>query len=188
VSAPEIVLELHGGKLAASHAGELGAAHAEVYRAPPYRHDDEAGFARRLAVQSRQPGFTLAQAWHGGYLVGYAAGMPLRPATSWWRNLTTSLPDEVIAETPGRTFALLDLLVRAPWRRQGIARDLCDLIITGRPEERATVVVLPAASAAQLAFRAWGWTKVARTREPEPGSLVHDVLLIQLPAGGAARH
>jgi predicted N-acetyltransferase YhbS len=108
--------------------------------------------------------------------------MPLRPSTSWWRELTTPLPDEVTAEHPGRTFALADLVVRASWRRQGIGRDLHDLILDGRPEERATLTVLPGAAAAQHAFGAWGWRRVGRTRsEPGPGAPVADVLVTELP-------
>ena len=182
--APEITFQLLGGRDAAEHAGELQALHAEVYAVAPYRRDEDAAeFAGRLRVQSRQPGFVLAEARHGGYLVGYAAGMPLRPSTSWWRDLTTPLPDEVTAEHPGRTFALLDLLVRAAWRRQGIGRALHDLILDGRREERATLVVLPAATPAQNAFQSWGWRKVARTRDPQPGSAVSDVLVRTLPGG-----
>lgn len=181
MSAPEITVQLLNGRQAAWHAGELQALHAEVYRDPPYGHDDDAAFASRFEVHCRQPGFVLAEARHGGYPVGYASGMPLRPSTSWWRNLTTPLPEEVIAEHPGRTFALTDLLVRAPWRRQGIAQSLHDLVLTGRPEERATLAVLPAATPAQRAFGSWGWRKVARTRDPSPGSPVYDVLLITLP-------
>ena len=181
---PGITFLLLGGQQAAEHAGELQELHAEVYAEPPYRRDDDAGsFTRRFAVQRRQPGFVLAEARHGGYLVGYAAGMPLRPSTSWWRDLTAPLPAEVIAEHPGRTFALADLLVRSSWRRQGIARALHDLLLADRPEERATLTVLPAAAAAQHAFRAWGWRKVARTRGPSPGSPVCDVLLATLPVG-----
>ena len=179
--APEITFQRLGGREAAGHAGDLQALHAEVYAAPPYRrNEDAAEFADRLRVQSRQPGFVLAEARHGEYLVGYAAGMPLRPSTSWWRDLTTSLPEEVTAEHPGRTFALLDLLVRAAWRRQGIGRDLHDLVLAGRTEERATAVVPPAATPAQSAFQSWGWRKVARTRDPQPGSAVSDVLVITL--------
>jgi GNAT superfamily N-acetyltransferase len=171
------------GTQAAAHADELQALHAEIYAEPPYgRHDDAALFADRFRVQRRQPGFVLAEARHGGYLVGYAAGMPLRPSTAWWRDLTTPLPQDVTAEHPGRTFALADLLVRAPWRRQGIAGALHDLILASRPEDRATLTVLPAASPAQHAFGCWGWRKVARTRDPRPGSPVYDVLLITLPA------
>jgi GNAT superfamily N-acetyltransferase len=184
VPAPEITFQLLDGRAAAEHAGELQALHAEVYAAPPYRRPDDADrFADRFRVQSRQPGFVLAEARHGEYLVGYAAGMPLRPSTSWWRGLTTPLPDEDTPEQPGRTFALLDLLVRAAWRRQGIGRDLHDLVLGGRPEERATVVVLPAATPAQSAFQSWGWRKVARTRDPQPGSAVSDLLVTTLPGG-----
>ena len=180
--APEITFELLDGGQAAGREAELRALHAEVYAAPPYRRDEDAAeFGRRFRVQRRQPGFVLAEARHGGYLVGYAAGMPLRPSTSWWRDLTTPLPDEVTAEHPGRTFALADLLVRAAWRRQGIGRDLHDLILSGRREERATVIVLPAAAPAQNAFQGWGWRKVGRTREPRPGAAVSDVLVTELP-------
>ena len=133
--APEITFELLDGSQAAGHADELQALHAEVYADPPYRRrEDAAGFADWFRVQRRQPGFALAEARHGGYLVGYAAGMPLRPSTSWWKDLTTPLPDEVTAEHPGRTFALTDLLVRASWRRQGIGQTLHDLILSGRRE------------------------------------------------------
>lgn len=137
--------------------------------------------ARQARVRRRQPGFALAEARHGGYLVGYASGMPLRPSTSWWRSLTAPLPPEVTAEHPGRTFALTELLVRASWRRQGIGRELHELILSGRPEERATLTVAPGAGAAQAAFRSWGWRKVARARGDGPGGHVLDVLVINLP-------
>jgi GNAT superfamily N-acetyltransferase len=169
------------GPRAAAHLDELQALHAEVYADPPYRRPaDPALFADRFRVQSRQPGFVLAEARHGGYLVGYAAGTPLRPSTSWWRDLTTPLPADVTTEHPGRTFAVVELLVRASWRRQGIGQTLHDLILADRPEERATLTVLPAATPAQNAFAKWGWRKIARTR-PEPGSPVSDVLVTALP-------
>jgi len=188
VSAPGITFQLLAGQQAAGHAGELQELHAEVYAEPPYRRAEDADqFARGFAVQRRQPGFVLAEARHGGYLVGYASGMPLRPSTAWWRDLTAPLPAEVTAEHPGRTFAVTELLVRASWRRQGIARALHDLLLAERPEERATLTVLPAAAPAKHAFRAWGWRKVARTRGPSPGSPACDVLLTTLPAGRPAR-
>ena len=182
VTTPEITFRLLDGRQAAAHASELQAIHAEVYADPPQqRNDDAVLFADTFRVQRRQPGFVLAEARRGGYLVGYAAGMPLRPSTSWWRNLTTPLPDEVTAEYPGRTFALVELLVRPSWRRQGIGQTLHDLILRNRREERATLTVPPSAAAAQSAFHSWGWRKIARTRDRSPGSAPSDVLVTALP-------
>jgi GNAT superfamily N-acetyltransferase len=178
VAAPGITFHRLDGRQAAGHVDELQDAHREVYG----ETDHGALFAGQLRVWRRQPGFVLAEARHGGYLVGLTTGMPLRPSTSWWKDLTAPLPAEVTTEHPGRTFALTELLVRAPWRRQGIAGSLHDLILDGRPEERATVAAPPGATAAQKALRKWGWSRVARARGPRDGSPVLDVLIIALPA------
>jgi ribosomal protein S18 acetylase RimI-like enzyme len=159
------------GRAAASQAGDILALARE---ADPATDD---GLDRRFLVWCRQPGFVLAEARHGGFLVGYGCGMPLRPSTSWWRGLTTPLPAEFTTEHQGRTFALTQLLVRAAWRRQGIATELYHLVMAGRPEERATLTVPPGAAAAQGAFRAWGWRKVARTQADDPESAILDVLV-----------
>jgi GNAT superfamily N-acetyltransferase len=178
VAAPGVTLRRLDGRQAAAGGDELQAVHREVYGGAGYG----ALFAGRFRVWCRQRGFALAEARHGDYLVGFAAGLPLRPATSWWQELTTPLPAEVTTEHPGRTFAVTELLVRAAWRRQGIAGSLHDLVLDGRPEERATVAVPPGATAAQSAFRTWGWSKVARTRGLCHGSPALDVLVIALPA------
>jgi GNAT superfamily N-acetyltransferase len=179
VSTPGITFGVLDGGRTAEHADEFQDLHREACDMA----EDVAAFAGQFRVRRRQPGFVLARACHGGYLVGYAAGMPLRPSTSWWKGLTTPLPDEVTAEHPGRTFAVTDLLVRAPWRRQGIGASLHELILRARTEERATLVLPPAATPAQQAFRAWGWRKIARTRGPDPDSPVLDVLVTRLAAG-----
>jgi GNAT superfamily N-acetyltransferase len=178
VAAPGMTFEKLDGGQAAAHGDELQAVHREVYG----EADHEASFAGRFRVWRRQQGFVLAEARHGDYLVGFAAGMPLRPSTSWWKDLTAPLPAEVTTEHPGRTFALTELLVRASWRRQGIAGSLHDLLLDGRPEERATLAVPPGTTAAQNAFRKWGWSRVARTHGPHHGSPALDVLIIALPA------
>ena len=159
-----ITFQLRSGRQAAEHAGELRALHHEVYG----QAEDDALFARQFEVWRRQPGSALAEARHGGYLVGYASGMPLRSSTSWWKDLTTPLPAEITTEYPGRTFALTELLVRPAWRRQGIARALHDLIIGSRSEERATLTVSPGATSAQIAFRRWGWHKATGSSVPVP--------------------
>ncbi|MGH3171878.1 MAG: GNAT family N-acetyltransferase [Trebonia sp.] len=171
MSVPGVSFELLDGAQAARHEEEMLALHAEVFG-----KEDE-GFPRQLTVWRRQPGFALAAGLHGGYLVGYACGMPLRPSTSWWRELTTPLPDDVTSEHPGRTFALTEILVRASWRRQGIGASLRHLLLGDRKEERATITVSPRAAAAQHAFRSWGWQRIGRTRGRDPGTPVLDVLV-----------
>jgi GNAT superfamily N-acetyltransferase len=166
-SAPGVTLDLRDGRQAAGEEAELVALHEEVAG-----HDDD--FARRLGVWRRQPGFALAEASHGGYLVGYACGLPLRPSTDWWRDLTAPLPADITDEHPGRTFALTQLLVRGSWRRQGIAAELHELILDDRAEERAAVKLPLGAAAAQAAFRNWGWTKIGRARGS--GAAVCDIL------------
>ena len=192
--APEITLRLLGGAEAAGSGEDIAALRAEVCGAPPHRDStgphgasqhgaDGGGFGRRFGRQRRQPGFVLAEARHGGYLVGYAFGVPLRPATSWWRDLTAPLPEELTAEHPGRTFALAELTVRAAWRRQGIGRDLHDLILDGRAEDRATAAIPVAAAPAQGAYQRWGWRKAARKHAEPPAAALLDVLLLDLAAG-----
>lgn len=181
--ASEITMLLFDGRTGDFDAAEIEDLHAEVYRALPYAGDlDQHRLAGRFGVQRRQPGFVLAAARSGGYLVACATGMPLRSSTSWWRDLTAPLGEEVTAEPPGRTFALVELMVRASWRRQGIGRSLHDLILSDRPEERATLAVPQGATTAQAAFQRWGWRKIARTRSPSPGPHASDLLVLDLLA------
>jgi GNAT superfamily N-acetyltransferase len=177
VTVPGIAFRLLDGAQAAASEDDLLALRAQ--ECPGAGGED----GRQLRVWRRQPGFALAEARHGGYLVGYAAGMPLRTATSWWKDVTSPLPEDLTAERPGRTFALTALVVRAAWRKQGIGAELHRQILAGRPEERATLALSPGATAAQRALRAWGWTKVARTRAAsagKTGETVQDVLLLFL--------
>jgi GNAT superfamily N-acetyltransferase len=170
------------GDQAAAHLGELRALYREVYAEPPYvwGEDHAALFAERFEVQRRQEGFTLIEARDGTELAGFTFCVTLQPTTPWWHNLTTTLPAEITTERPGRTLALVELLVRPSWRRHHIAQGMHDLLLEGRPEERATLTVLPAAEPAQAAYRKWGWKRVAQKRNPLPGSPLFDVLIKEL--------
>jgi GNAT superfamily N-acetyltransferase len=172
VSVPGVTFRLLDGRQAAERGDDdLLALHAECCAAGD---PGAAEYGRQFRVWRRQPGFSLTEAMHGGYLVGYAAGMPLRPSTSWWKDVTTPLPASLTEEHPGRTFAVTALMVRAAWRRQGIGAELHSLLLHGRPEERATLCVPVSAGAAQRALRAWGWGRVART----PGGLMFLRLIV----------
>ena len=187
--ADPIIYELLGREQAAEHADEIAALATEVYADPPFGWDEARiqRFARRFAVQLRQPGFALAEARSGDYLVGIAFGLPLRPSTDWWRHLTTTLPPEAATEQSGRSFAIGGLLVRAAWRRQFIGSRMHDEILSKRTEERALATVLPAATAAQRACQSWGWHKIARTRDPDAAAAAGAPLLDVVTVGLAAR-
>jgi GNAT superfamily N-acetyltransferase len=182
MAAGNITVRTITAEQAPARLGELRELYSEVYAEPPYEWGENhaALFAERFGVQRRQAGFALAEARDGPGLAGFGFGVTLQPSTPWWDNLTTPLPASITTERPGRTFALVELLVRAPWRRQGIARAIHDLLLADRPEERATLTVLPAATPAQAAYRKWGWQPVAQKRNPLPGSPLFDVLIRQL--------
>jgi hypothetical protein len=183
LSLPEgIAVQLVGTEEAVQHLDELTALYREVYAEPPYEWGDDHAdlFSKRFVGQTRDAGFTLVEARSGDELVGFGFGVTLAPTTPWWQNLLTPLPDEITHEDVGRTFALVELLVRKPWRRQYVAETIYNHLVQGRHEERATLTVWPAAKAAKTAYAKWGWRKVAQKRNPLPGSPLFDVLVKEL--------
>jgi hypothetical protein len=179
---PNVELAWVDGELAGRHVGELTDLYADVYAEPPYEWGREHAelFAERFHVQRRQGGFALVEARDRGRLVGVGFGVTLLPNTPWWQNLVTPVGQDVTAEHPNRTFALVELLVRLPWRRQHIAESMHGRLLGNRTEERATLTVMPAAEAARAAYRKWGWRTVARKRNPLPGSPIFDVMVKHL--------
>ena len=123
----------------------------------------------------------MALARFGPMIVGYAYGFPLGAATAWWDGLATAVPDGFTAEDGRRTFALSEVMVRAPWRRLGVARTLVERLLADRAEPRGTLLVEPANEPAQAAYRAWGWTKVAEIRPGWLDAPRYDVLVVSLP-------
>lgn len=179
-----IAIELHDadGDEAARHIDEYTDVYAEVFAEPPYSYGEEHVdlFRRRFESQRQQDGFRLVEARTTGTLIAMGFGVTLTPTTSWWQNLLGPLPPGTTEETPGRTWALAELMVSPSWRHLHLAEAIHDRLLKGRPEERATATVLPAARAAQAAARAWGWRKVGQKRNPLPGAPVFDVMVRSL--------
>ena len=159
---------------------ELGEVYREVFSEPPYEYGDEHVrlFKDRFAAQHQRPGAELVVArGSDGAMAGFSFGLTMPPAAPWWTDLTSNVEPGVTDEPPGRTFVLIELLVRQPWRGGGVAARLHDLLLEERPEERATLTVRPDAGPAQHAYESWGWRKVAQKRNPLPGSPIYDVLV-----------
>lgn len=89
------------------------------------------------------------------------------------------VPDEMRREDGRRTFGLMELAVRAAWRRQGIARRLHDAVLDGTEAERVLLNVHADSKAAVSAYRAWGYRKIGDAR-PWAGADLHDVMLLDL--------
>lgn len=177
-----IDVRMVGADGAAQRLEELTAVCREVYAEPPYEWnaDYEELFIERFARQRQSAGFSLVEARCGDELIAFGFGRTLPPTTPWWSRLVTPLADDVSREYEGRTFALIELLVRKPWRRKRVAETIHDQLMHDRPEERATLTVLPAAAAAQASYAKWGWRKVAQKHNPLPGSPIFDLLVKEL--------
>jgi GNAT superfamily N-acetyltransferase len=139
-------------------------------------------FLERFRGHTSREGYALVTCHVDAELVGYAYGLPLAADTAWWRGLRSTAPDDVRRETGRRTFALNEIMVRAPWRRHGIARGLHDALLGARAEERATLLVDPANTPARTAYLRWGW-EVLGTVQPFPDAPVYDAMTIDLPLG-----
>ncbi|WP_055495278.1 N-acetyltransferase [Streptomyces sp. TP-A0356] len=157
--------------------------YAEAFAEPPYNETEEdvAATFRRFRSQTRKAAFraALARTQGGGEPVGMAFGYPLGPNSGWWDRLTEPVSDEMSREDGHRTFGLMELAVRGPWREQGVARRLHTTVLDDIQAERVLLNVHPDSTAATAAYRAWGYQKIGEAR-PWEGSDLHDVMLLDL--------
>ncbi|GAA2330104.1 GNAT family N-acetyltransferase [Streptomyces cuspidosporus] len=187
MTAPEtITVEWLDGAAAAQAEDAFTLVYAEAFAEPPYRKtskDVEANF-RRFRSQVRKATFRGALArTAGGEPVGIAYGYPLSPSTGWWDRLTTPVSEELRREDGRRTFGLMELAVRAPWRRLGVARRLHEAVLDGTTAERVLLNARPDVEAAQAAYRSWGYRKVGEAH-PWDGAALHDVMVLELREAG----
>lgn len=135
-----------------------------VFSQPPFNWTEGRSAAHRNDLERllANPSFGAATAHVNTELVGFGYGVALRPDTRWWQGAVEPLPANLTAERPGRTFAVIDFGVHQEHRRQGIGRALLDMLLATREEERATLAVRPASTAAQAFYQRSGWRKVGR--------------------------
>jgi ribosomal protein S18 acetylase RimI-like enzyme len=180
-SLEELRLSRYDGSTARPIVPQLVEVYADVYAD---RADNPffsvARFAARLENHLTAPRFALVTGEVDGDLVGYAYGASLRAGTLWWAGLREPVPPELLAETGDRTFALNEIMVRAPWRRRGIAQRLHGQLLADRPESRATLLVEQENDPARAAYRAWGWRNVGHL-QPFPDAPVYESMLLDLP-------
>jgi ribosomal protein S18 acetylase RimI-like enzyme len=147
--------------------------HTEIYAEARFRgvaYFAERAFRDRLMVGTRQPGFRLVLAETEAHVpVGCLYGWPLPSWTRWWTPLREHLPADLTLETGTRTVFIQEIMVRARWRRLGIARAMHDTFLAGRAEERALLCVQPDNEPARSAYLRWGWRELTSTRFTQDG-------------------
>lgn len=167
------------GSDAAGAASELRLVYAEAFAEPPYLKSDEdvaANFGRFARQVSRRR-FRAVVAYGGdGEPVGMAYEFPLSASTGWWDVVRPPVSVEMRWEDGRRTFGLMELAVRGPWRRRGVGRRVHELVVDG-PEERVILNARPDAEHAQAAYRSWGYQRVGQGR-PWEGATLHDILVL----------
>ncbi|WP_170180566.1 GNAT family N-acetyltransferase [Actinomadura pelletieri] len=115
-----------------------------------------------MGRQLASPGFEAVTARSEGALTGFVYGLPLPTRTAWWKGVNPAPGAGFTDETGRRTFAVIDLAVRAVHRGRGVGRRLLDELLSGRAEERATLATVPEERQNQAMYQRWGWRYVGR--------------------------
>lgn len=145
---------------------DIAPVYEEVYAEPPYNEGprDVAHFIDRYHHEQDIRGFRLAVARHGQTLAGFAYGLPLSSSTAWWEGFSdTVLSEDFTREDGHRTFVIMELAVRIPYRRQGLGRALHASLVDRNPAERITLAVRPEAIGATRLYAALGYQVVGLT-------------------------
>lgn len=125
-------------------------------------------YGERLARHATEPGWECVVGYDGDEAVGYAYVNTLDVQDRWWARMTTPLPPHY-PETP--TVALKEIMVRVPWRGKGIALQIHNALLAGRPEDRVSLLVNPEAGSGkvQALYESWGYEKISE-QQPSPDS------------------
>lgn len=169
---------IYGAHVASYAFDDAITLYREIYAEPPYSEQevDFQDFEASLPERVKQPDFHLAISRQHEATVGFALGHQLLPTTQWWHGLLSPADDEITTEYPGRTFVIIEIAVRRPYRRMGFGRTLHAHLIAGLKQERSILLVRPDAVAAQAAYRAWGYRAIGQL-QPFADAPVYDAMI-----------
>ena len=181
VGVDQLTLTIYGTDTSLNQRSTVRDLYAEIYAEPPYNEgpDEAEDFASGWHRTIDQRNFRLVIARRADEPIGFAFGVQLRARTKWWNGALTALPDDITTEHTGRTFAIIELAVRDPYRRRGVGRQLHAHLTAGLSEERITLLVRPEASAPQQAYLSWGYRVVGQI-QPFPDAPIYNVMIKQL--------
>jgi GNAT superfamily N-acetyltransferase len=106
--------------------------HADQLHLPHYSVER---FGEQLAWHASEPGWEVVIGYDAAEPVGFAYANTLTPDDRWWRRMTTPVPNGC---TETSTVAVKEIMLRKPWRGQGIARLIHDELLrdVSRPRSR----------------------------------------------------
>ncbi|MGH3778243.1 MAG: GNAT family N-acetyltransferase [Pseudonocardiaceae bacterium] len=177
----QLTLTIYGTDTSLGQGGTVRDLYAEIYAEPPYNEgpSEVEEFASGWHRTIDQRNFRLVIARRADEPIGFAFGVQLRARAKWWNGALMPLSEDITTEYPGRTFAIIELAVRHPYRRKGIGRLLHTHLIAGLSEERITLLVRPEAPAPQRAYLSWGYRTVGQIR-PFSRAPVYNAMIKQL--------
>ncbi|HCT75901.1 MAG TPA: hypothetical protein DGT23_04780 [Micromonosporaceae bacterium] len=111
---------------------------------------------------------------------GSPSAHQLTAGTHWWDGLLDPVPDGTTQETPGRTFVVIEVAVRSAHRRRGVGKALHNDLLSGRDEQRVTLLCRPEATAARAAYAAWGYQDLGWL-QPFPDAPIYIAMVRDLP-------
>lgn len=178
----EVTYERYEGSQAAAQLDAFLPAYEEVYVEPPYSEgpSDVAQFIDHYLAHTKRPGMRLVLA-REGEVVGFTYGFLLPTDTGWWTSVDRPLSADFTREDGTRTWAVIELAVRKPWRRRGIAAGLHAALLEDLDIERVTLTVRPEpeAAPAQSAYAAWGYRTVG-TAHPWEDAPYYTAMVLDL--------
>ncbi len=134
-------------------------------------------FGERLHRHAAEPGWEAVVAYDSGEPVGYLYANRLTGADDrWWRRTRPAPGPELVGAS---TVAVKEMMVRRPWRGRGIARRLHDVLLAGRAETQASLMVNPLHEdgKVQALYTAWGYRAVG-TAQSSPEAPVLTVMVL----------
>ncbi|WP_434593217.1 GNAT family N-acetyltransferase [Streptomyces sp. A5-4] len=179
----EVRYDRYDGQEAADQIDAFLPAYEEVYAEPPYSEGpaDVAQFIEHYLIHAQRQGMRLIIARDAEEVIGFTYGYLLPPDTGWWTNIDQDLAADFISEDGARTWVILELAVRKPWRRRGVAAALHSALLEGLHVERVTLTVRPEpeAAPAQSAYVAWGYRRVG-TSHPWEDAPFYTAMVLEL--------
>ncbi|MEV3855523.1 GNAT family N-acetyltransferase [Streptomyces sp. NPDC050095] len=117
-------------------------------------------YAERLARHGKEIGWEAVIASENGQPVGYGYVNSLVPFEDRWWKRTTPAPGDEITGRP--TVGIKEMMVLPEHRRQGIARQIHDALLSERDEVNASLMVSPANQdgRVQALYAAWGYRAI----------------------------